>query len=89
MSKIPGLKINYANYDLPSGEKGKIAVFLYTGNSDPRPILDNAVSLYVQSNPYHELIDAHLDNPWMRVIISDINNMNQEAFDSSIHTIKK
>lgn len=87
MSKIPGLTINHSNYPLPNGQQGKIAVFLYTGKSDPKYILDSAVSQYVKNHPYHELIDSHLDNPWMRVVISDINGMVQEEFDPARHNI--
>jgi hypothetical protein len=87
MATIPGLTINEAEYELPNNIKGKIAVFIYIGKSDPEKILDNAVSIYVGNNGYHELIDAHLDNPWMRVVISDINSMKQEKYDSSRHRL--
>jgi hypothetical protein len=88
MSVIKGLKINEAEYDLPTGTKGKIAVFIYSGDSDPSKILDNAIREYVERNGFHELIDSHLDNPWMRVILSDINDMNQNDFDPEIHKMK-
>lgn len=87
MTPIPELTINLATYKLDSGTEGKIAVFLYTGKSDPKTILDQAVQKYVGNSSYHELIDAHLDNPWMRVIVSDINDMKQEKFDPSIHKL--
>jgi hypothetical protein len=50
-------------------------------------MLDNAIHEYVGNNHYHELMDAHMDNPWMRVVLSDINNMHQELFDASIHKL--
>lgn len=87
MSKIKGLTINEAEYKLPNGNKGKIAVLIYSGESDPSKVLDHAVHIYVENNGYHELIDAHLDNPWMRVIVSDINGMKQEDFDTEKHRI--
>ena len=87
MKKITGLKINEAEYDLPNKGKGKIAVLMYQGNGDPKKILDYAVSIYVQNEGYHELIDANLDNPWTRVIVSDINNMKQEDFDENKHRL--
>jgi hypothetical protein len=86
MDRIAGLTINEAEYELLNG-KGKIAVFLYSGESDPSKILDFAIKKYVGNNGYYELIDAHLDNPWMRVIVSDINNMNQEDFDAQKHKL--
>jgi hypothetical protein len=88
MNEIPGLTINEAEYDLPKSGKGKIAVFIYAGGADPAKILDYAIHLYVEDNGYHELIDANLDNPWMRVILSDINSMTQEPFDSIKHKLK-
>jgi len=79
---IPGLTINYAEYNLENGGKGKIAVFIYVGKSDPKKVLDRAVHEYVQTNGFNELVDSSLDNPWMRVILSDINNMKQEPYDT-------
>jgi hypothetical protein len=87
MKKISGLKINEAEYDLLNKGKGKIAVLMYQGYGDPKKILDYAVSVYVQNEGYHEFIDANLDNPWTRVIISDINNMKQEDFDEYRHRL--
>ncbi len=85
---IEGLTINEAEYKLEKGGNGKIAVLIYNGSGDPKQILDYAVHEYVGTNGYHELIDAHLDNPWMRVIVSDINSMKQEVFDKSKHKLK-
>ena len=87
MKKIPGLKINEAEYELPNKSVGKIAVLMYHGNGDPKKVLDYAVSVYVQNEGYHELIDAHLDNPWTRVLLSDINSMKQEDFDEDKHRL--
>ena len=83
MKEINGLKISEAEYDLPDNKgKGKIAVLMYHGGADPKKVLDYAVLSYVQNHGYHELIDAHLDNPWMRVLLSDINNLEQRNFDT-------
>jgi hypothetical protein len=87
MKNTQELTINEAEYNLPMGGKGKIAVFMYSGDSDPKTILDNAVSNYVEGNGYHELIDYNLDNPWMRVVLSDINKMKQEIFDVNKHKL--
>lgn len=87
MNKISGLRISEAEYELPDKSKGKIAVLMYHGNGDPKKILDHAVSIYVKNEGYHELIDAHLDNPWMRVLLSDINSMKQVDFDADKHRL--
>ncbi len=89
MTNIPGLTINESEYDLEGGGKGKIAVFIYAGKSDPKKVLDLAAHQYVEGNGHHELIDANLDNPWMRVILSDINGMHQDPYDSEIHKMIK
>lgn len=78
---IKGLRINEAEYPLENGKKGKIAVLIYTGSADPRPVLNSAIHSYVNGNPYYELIDAQMNNPWTRVILSNINDMKQENFD--------
>ncbi len=88
MEKISGLSISKAEYELEEGRKGIIAVFIYTGSADPKKVLDFAVHQYVQNEGYHELIDANLDNPWMRVILSDINGISQKQFDPNTDRLK-
>ncbi len=80
--------IQESTIDLTSGQKGKVAVLMYAGEEDPVAKLDWAVSEYVQNKGFNEFIDSHMDNPWVRVIISGINEMNQEDFDPSKHTLK-
>ena len=43
---------------------------------DPKKIINKKISEIVQNNPYSEFIDSHLDNPYIRVIISNINKLN-------------
>lgn len=89
MDKVPGLTINETDYNLANGQKGKIAVLIYSGTADPKKILDYAVQEYVEDNGYYELIDGSLSNPWMRVILSDINNISQEDFNFENHKLKR
>ena len=81
---IDGLTINEAEYDLEDGTKGKVAVFIYYGSGDPSRVLDNAIRSYVDGNPYYEFIEANMNNPWMRVVASNINDMKQENFEDYI-----
>ena len=81
MSTIEGMRINESEYDLANGKKGKIAVFLYNGNQDPRSILDYCVKEYVVDNNHYELIDAQLNCPYVRVVLSNIVDMKQCNFD--------
>ena len=80
MSIVEGMRINESEYDLANGEKGKIAVFLYNGDQDPKSILDYCVKKYVENNNHYELIDAQLNCPWVRVVLSNINDMKQCNF---------
>ncbi len=82
-----GLTINEAIYNLENGSKGKIAVFIYSGSENPAEVLRNAIFEYVGKEGHHELIDANLDNPWMRVVVSEINGMKQEKYDSKKHKL--
>ncbi len=82
MNKFEDLIISESEYPLEGGEKkGKIAVFIYTGNLNPTIVLEEAVRLYSKGKECHRLVDANLDNPWMRVVVSDINDMYQRPFN--------
>ena len=90
MEEFKDLTINESHYHLDNSErKGTIAVFIYTGSTDPKVVLDKAISIYTQKNGFHEFIDANLDNPWTRVIMSDVNNMPQRKFDPKKHRMLK
>ncbi len=81
---MENIKINLSEYSLEGSGKSKIAILMYIGDSDPRPALDEAVRLYTNGKSYHELVDANLDNPWMRVILENINDMTQKDFIPNI-----
>jgi len=89
MSNIEGLTISKSEYELDNGQKGIIAIFMYTGPSNPTQILDRAVYDYVQETGFHELIDANLDNPWMRVVLSHINEVEQNAFEPEADSLSQ
>ncbi len=87
MKQNKDLQIREVEFDLPNSNKGKIAVFLYSGELDPTKVLNWAVSRYVGNNSYNELIDASLDNPWMRIVLSDMNEVKSVPFDPTIHQL--
>jgi hypothetical protein len=68
-------------------EKVKVGILIYTGAGDPVKHLNEAVHNYVGTKPYNEFIDANMDNPWVRVIIKGINDMDQNEFDPEIHRL--
>jgi hypothetical protein len=65
--------------------KVKVGILIYTGAGDPVKHLNEAVHKYVRHEGYNEFIDANMDNPWVRVIIKGINDMEQVEFDPEIH----
>mgnify|MGYP007046708457 CR=1 FL=1 len=74
--------------NLTHGRKGKVAVFRFVGEEDPVAKLDWAVSEYVGHDGYMEFIDINMDNPWTRVVICGINDMEQVEFDPTKHKIE-
>lgn len=42
---------------------------------NPKKFMDEVVYEYVYGRMYNEYIDANLDNPWLRIIIEDINDL--------------
>jgi len=59
--------------------RGKIAIIrggLQT--DDPTSVLDDAVRKYVGKKSYNQFVEIHMDNPWVRVIITGINELDYE-----------
>ena len=56
---------------------GAYVVILRGGfqSSNPQQYMDNVVSELVGKDPYNEFIEKFLDNPWVRIIIFDFNNI--------------
>jgi len=51
----------------------KIAIFTTNESNNPDKILDNAVSQYVDGEPHIELMNANCDDPWTRIIMSQLS----------------
>ena len=56
---------------------GAYVVILRGGfqSSNPQQYMDNVVSELVGKYSYNEFIEKFLDNPWVRIIIFDFNNI--------------
>lgn len=63
---------------------GKIAI-LRGGINKPKSYMDNAVSQYVRRELHNQFIEIFLDNPYVRVIVSGINDFDYKAFNTDIH----
>jgi hypothetical protein len=42
---------------------------------NPKAFMDDAVAKYVKHKSYNEFVEVHLDNPWVRVVITGINEL--------------
>ncbi len=82
------IKIQESTIQLTNGKTGKVAVLIYSGEDDPVIELDRAVSEYVRGALHYQFIDMDMENPWIRVILWGINDINQVDFDSSVHKLK-
>ncbi len=78
---ISKLTISESEFNLKNGNKGKLVIFIYSGERDPKSILNLAICEFCGDNKYNEFIDDRRNNPWMRVLISDINNIEQKEYD--------
>lgn len=72
-------------YDLPeqgNGRPGKIAILRGgLGADNPVSYMDEAVSKFVEGNLHNQFIEVHLDNPYVRVVVSNINELDYHPFD--------
>lgn len=84
---MENVRINHSKFKLKGGGYGAIAVLMYSGTGDPKIALDSAVRKITDGVNYFELIDANLDNPWTRVVISGINEMKQEELNPALHSL--
>lgn len=77
------LRINEADFPLKDGGFGRIAIFMYAGDEDPEPILKDAIKKYTEDAdiPFITLMDAQMNCPWVRAIVSNIDEMEQMSFD--------
>lgn len=68
-----------------STKKVKVGILSYIGSGDPVKHLNEAVNLYVKNEGYNEFIDANMDNPWVRVIVKGINDLEPVEFNPAMH----
>lgn len=62
---------------------GKIAIIRGGLNTDnPTGLLNAAVSEYVGNTGYNEFVEIFLDNPWVRVVMSGINEIDFKKFEN-------
>ena len=67
--------------------KGKIAI-LRGGINKPKSYMDNVVSEYVGHALHNQFIEIFLDNPYVRVVVSGINDFDYQVFDTDVHHLE-
>ena len=62
--------------------KGKIAIIRGGLNKEnPIEFMNSIVHDYVKNDLYNEFIEIEMDNPWVRVILDGINELEYEEFN--------
>ena len=64
-------------------ENGGIIAILRGGLNKPKSYMDYVVSEYVGHAMYNQFIEIFLDNPYVRVVVTGINDFNYEVFDTN------
>ena len=82
------VKIQESSTILKNGKNGKVAFLIYDGVDDPVGKLDSAVSEYVGNVEHKHFVDINMDNPWIRVVVSGINEMEKYDFNPKEHNLK-
>lgn len=78
--KTQNTEVKISEY--PLGEKGKMAVIIGgIGMDNPKPVMDMAVLKYAEKEPINEFVEIFLDNPWVRVIIFGINDLDYKNWN--------
>ena len=59
-------------------ENGSFVCIMQGGlnQDDPSVYMDTAVSVFVNNELHNEFIEKFLDNPWIRIIIFEFNNID-------------
>ena len=71
------------------GGKGTLSIICGGLNAEnPKSFMDEVVSRYVKEEMYNEFIEIFLDNPYVRVIITGINEIEFKEFDKKTHLLK-
>ncbi len=79
--------------ELKSGKKLKISLLVGGLMSDnPTEYMNNVVKRFGESEfegKYNEFIDGTLDNPWFRLLISNINDITDDDYEPLMERMNK
>jgi hypothetical protein len=64
---------------------GKLAVIRVSHEvQSPETLMGEAIKLYVGDTEYNEFVEIGLDNPWVRVLITGINDLKFKDFADQV-----
>ena len=70
-------------------DNGGVIAILRGGLNKPKSYMDNVVSEYVGHAMHNQFIEIFLDNPYVRVIVTGINNFDYDTFDTKRFHLKE
>ena len=83
-----GVDIIEGTFEYPDNKHLKFAAFIYSGpGENPHEPLDAAINEYVGDEGYHDFVLMSLDNPYLRVITTNLNIPPREPFVPGMHHI--
>lgn len=78
---MKGVEIFEQELSNRNGRVGKMAILRGGLNTDnPTATMNDAVQEYVGRKGHNQFIEIHLDNPWVRVIVIGINELEYKEF---------
>lgn len=72
LSAVPNVQI----YEHKYNGKASVAIFKADVNTKaPNDVLDQAIGRYVRNKPHLQFRDVYVDNPWIKIIVSHIDEL--------------
>ena len=83
MRKFADVEIFEQEIKTKKGQHFKVAI-LHGGFTQeyPQEYMDNVVSEYTKDYLHNQFVESHLDMPWVRVILTGINELDYVPFDN-------
>lgn len=83
MSKYPDVEIFEQDIETEKGQRYKIAVLRGGFTQEyPKEYMDGVVSEYTSHYLHNQFVESHLDMPWVRVVLTGINELDYVPFEN-------
>lgn len=84
MSKFPDVEIFEQDIVTKEGKNFKMAVLRGGFTQEyPKEYMDNVVYEYTKNYLHNQFVESHLDMPWVRIILTGINDLDYKPFDNN------